>query len=86
VNRAARRPATPASTATERWHQNGFNLAEVIVIRDGPAPDGTRYVDGRHSIRVAVFEAVEDAEAACAAHNAALTPETDAWAYGGFCG
>ena len=36
------------------WHLNAFNLAEVIVIRDGAAPDGTKYIDGRHQERVAM--------------------------------
>lgn len=56
----------------ERWHQNGFNLCEVIIIRDGPAPDGKRYVDGRHQVRVALFERMEAAGWACADHNAAV--------------
>lgn len=56
----------------ERWHQNGFNLCEIIIIRDGPDPDGRRYVDGRHQIHVARFERIEDAAQACADHNVGL--------------
>lgn len=80
------KPATPAATTGETWHQNGFNACEVVVIRKGPAPNGTRYADGRHQIRVALFECVEDAAAACLAHNAPLAPPTEPWDYMGFCG
>lgn len=54
------------------WHQNGFNLCEVIIVRAGPAPDGKAYVDGRHQIRVAMFERIEDARHVCDLHNANL--------------
>lgn len=54
----------------ERWHRNGFNLCEVIIVRDGPAPDGQRYLDGRHQVRVALYDRMEDAERACNDHNA----------------
>lgn len=57
---------------TERWHQNGFNLCEVIIIRDGPDAQGRNYVDGRHQVRIALFERIEDAAQACADHNAGL--------------
>lgn len=53
----------------ERWHLNGFNLCEIIIIRDGPSPDGKRYLDGHHQIRVALFELIEDAYEACDSHN-----------------
>jgi hypothetical protein len=72
LNKIARKPAVPASTAAEYWHRNGYNVCEIIVIRDGPAPDGTKYIDGRHQISVAIFESAEDAEQACAEHNRAL--------------
>ncbi len=36
------------------WHINAYNKAEVIVIRDGAAPDGKTYIDGRHQERVAM--------------------------------
>jgi hypothetical protein len=81
MERSSHRAAAPASTSQETWHHAGL---EVFVIRTGAAPNGTRYVDGRHQIRVAVFEAPEDAKAACEAHNGTLRGET--WAYGGFCG
>ena len=54
---------------SEEWHQNGFNLCEVIVIRDGPDAQGRRYLDGRHQIRVALFERIEDAKEAVELHN-----------------
>lgn len=57
------------SSAAEEWHLNGFNLCEVIVIREGPAPDGKKYRDGRHQVRVALFENVEDARRAVYAAN-----------------
>lgn len=72
--RTAQRPATPTSTSQEQWHQNGLCPCEVIVTRPGPAPDGTRYADGRHAIRVAVFESEEDAREAVGAHNSPLVP------------
>lgn len=53
MNSNSHKPATPASTASEVWHQNGFNLCDVVVIRGGPAPDGTRYKDGHHHGRSA---------------------------------
>jgi hypothetical protein len=57
---------------TERWHQNGFNTWEVIIIRNGPDAQGHNYVDGRHQIHVAYHESAEAAAAACAEHNAEL--------------
>ena len=80
--RTAHRIDTLADTHNERWHQNGFNLCEVVVIRDGPAPDGTKYVDGRHQIHVATFAALEDAARAVRLHNEALcqpAPAEKAW-------
>jgi hypothetical protein len=62
----------PASTATETWQRKG---PEVFVERAGPAPDGTKYADGKHSIRVACFECEEDARLAVEQHNAALTSQ-----------
>lgn len=53
----------------EFWHINGFNLCEVIIIRDGPDAQGRRYVDGRHQIRVALFERIEDAAQAVEDYN-----------------
>lgn len=32
---------------------NGFNLAQIIKIKDGPDAKGQHYVDGRHSIIIA---------------------------------
>jgi len=52
------------------WSRNGFNLSQIIVVRDGPAPDGKTYVDGRHQITVADFQRIEDAEFAVTACNA----------------
>lgn len=57
---------------TERWHQNGFNLCEVIVIRDGPDDLGRHYVDGRHQISIARFATIEEARLACDEHNKEL--------------
>ena len=57
---------------TERWHLNGFNMSSVIVIRDGPDPQGRSYVDGRHQIEVARFDTVEEARRAVEERNAAL--------------
>jgi hypothetical protein len=57
---------------TERWHLNGFNMSEVIVIRDGPDQQGRRYVDGRHQISIAKFDTVEQAREFCDEHNAML--------------
>lgn len=57
---------------TERWHINGFNLSEVIVIRDGPDVKGHHYVDGRHQISIAKFDTAEEAREFCNQHNAAL--------------
>lgn len=56
----------------EQWHQNGFNLCEVIVIRSGPDAQGHAYRDGRHQVRVALFERMEDAAQACLDHNAGV--------------
>lgn len=72
MDRSSRKPAIPAATTSEYWHLNGFNMCEIIVIRDGPAPDGTKYVDGRHAISVAVFESVEDAALAVKRHNVTI--------------
>ena len=55
--------------ADETWHLNAFNMCEVIVIRDGPDAQGRRYLDGRHQIRVALFERIEDAKEAVELHN-----------------
>lgn len=60
----------------ERWHLNGFNLCEAIVIRDGPDDRGNHYRDGRHQIRVGLFGTVEDARRAVEEHNAALAPDS----------
>jgi hypothetical protein len=82
MQQSSHRAATPAPTSSETWHHAGL---EVFVIRTGAAPNGTRYVDGRHQIRVARFECAEDAKEAVERHNAALV-RTETWAYGGFCG
>lgn len=57
---------------TERWHLNGFNMSEVIVIRDGPDPQGRHYVDGRHQISIAKFDTIEQAREFCDEHNSKL--------------
>lgn len=57
---------------TERWHLNGFNLSEVIVIRDGPDAQGRNYVDGRHQISIAKFDTIEQARECCDQHNSQL--------------
>jgi hypothetical protein len=56
----------------ERWHLNGFNMSEVIVIRDGPDAQGHRYVDGRHQISIAKFDTIEQARKFCDQHSATL--------------
>lgn len=53
----------------ETWHLNGFNMTEVIVIRDGPDAAGKRYRDGRHQVKVADFQTMEDARRAVDAAN-----------------
>jgi hypothetical protein len=57
---------------TERWHLNGFNLCEAIVIRTGPDGQGRNYIDGRHQISVGRFDTVDEARRAVDEHNAAL--------------
>lgn len=57
---------------TERWHLNGFNMSEVIVIRDGADARGRHYVDGRHQISIAKFDTVEQAREFCNQHNSKL--------------
>jgi hypothetical protein len=86
LEKSAKKPLVPTCTKGEYWHLNGFNTCEVIVIRDGPAPDGTKYIDGRHQISVAIFEAQEDADAAVAAHNRELirsepVPQETEWSW-----
>jgi hypothetical protein len=54
----------------ERWDQNGFNLCEVIIVRDGPDAQGRRYIDGRHQVSVAHYDTPEAAKRACDEHNA----------------
>ncbi len=48
----------------DRWHLNGFNLCEVIVIHDGPDALGHTYIDGRHQHSIAIYPTIEDARAA----------------------
>ena len=36
------------------WAVNGYNLAEVIAIRNGPDAEGRSYIDGRHQVSVAI--------------------------------
>lgn len=62
---------------TERWHLNGFNMSEVIVIRDGPDPQGRRYVDGRHQISIAKCDTVEQARELCDQHNSEIVIVSD---------
>lgn len=62
----------PAGFVSERWHLNGFNLSEIIVIRDGPAPDGKTYLDGRHQLSVRHCATIDEARAAVDEHNAGL--------------
>lgn len=57
---------------TERWHLNGFNMCEVIVIREGPDPQGRHYVDGRHQISIAKFDTIEQSREFCEQHNSGL--------------
>lgn len=59
-------------STNERWHLNGFNLCEAIVIRDGPDALGRNYIDGRHQVQVGLFDTVEAARRAVEEHNAAL--------------
>lgn len=61
----------------ERWHLNGFNMSEVIVIRSGPDPQGRNYVDGRHQISVAKFDTTEQAREFCDQHNSKLEAVSD---------
>jgi hypothetical protein len=60
------------AAARERWDINGFNLAEVIVVRDGPDAQGHQYVDGRHQVSIAKFETADEARKFCDQHNAGL--------------
>lgn len=62
-------------SAPEKWHLNGFNLCEVIIIRDGPDAQGRHYIDGRHQVRVKLFEDIASASEAVHAHNSALAPQ-----------
>lgn len=64
----------PASTkfANETWHLNGFNMCEVIVIREGADARGHRYLDGRHQVRVALYEDMRAAADAVRQHNSNL--------------
>ena len=66
--------------ARETWHLNAFNMCEVIVIREGADARGHRYIDGRHQVRVHLYENVQAAANAVRQHNAALSAvaETDA--------
>jgi len=59
--------------ARETWHLNAFNMCEVIVIREGADARGHRYIDGRHQVRVHLYENVQAAANAVRQHNAALS-------------
>lgn len=63
--------------ASETWHLNAFNMCEVIVIREGAAARGYRYIDGRHQVRVHLYEDMRAAADAVRQHNAALTAVAD---------
>ena len=59
--------------ARETWHLNAFNMCEVIVIREGADARGHRYIDGRHQVRVHLYENVQAAANAVRQHNAELS-------------
>ena len=59
--------------ADETWHLNAFNMCEVIVIRDGADDRGHRYIDGRHQVRVALYDDMRAAADAVRQHNGTLT-------------
>jgi hypothetical protein len=59
----------PDISSYDRWHLNGFNTSQVIVIHDGPDALGRTYVDGRHQHVIADYETTEEARAACDRHN-----------------
>lgn len=67
------------SFANEVWHLNAFNMCEVIVIRDGADARGHGYIDGRHQVRVKLYEDMRSAHDAVRQHNLSLaakpTPE-----------
>ncbi len=56
----------------ETWHLNGFNMCEVIVIREGADGRGHLYLDGRHQVRVALYEDMRAAADAVRQHNSSL--------------
>lgn len=72
------------SFSDEVWHLNCFNMCEVIVIRDGADPRGHLYIDGRHQLRVNLYEDMRAARDAVRQHNLSLAvkpspvAETDA--------
>jgi hypothetical protein len=57
----------------DRWHLNGFNLCEVIVIHDGPDALGRNYADGRHQHSIAIFDTIDEARAAVERKNGQFT-------------
>ena len=59
--------------ARETWHLNAFNMCEVIVIREGADARGHRYINGRHQVRVHLYENVQAAANAVRQHNAELS-------------
>lgn len=65
----------------ETWHLNGFNMSQVIIIRDGPDDKGRSYTDGRHQVTVGDFATVRDAAAAvqCKAIVDKIIAERDTW-------
>lgn len=63
--------------ARETWHLNAFNMCEVIVIREGADARGHRYIDGRHQVRVHLYENVQAAANAVRQHNRAMTAVSD---------
>lgn len=65
-------------TNSDIWQIGSFPT-EVVVMRDGPAPDGTRYASGKHPVLVARFVTEEDAKAAVKDHN---EPTPQHWGHG----
>ena len=53
INKTPKKVQNPIPTTFEKWYNQDKN---IYVIRHGDAEDGTRYLDGMHSVLVATFE------------------------------
>lgn len=59
----------------EKWHVAAFDRAKVIVIHEGPGPDGRTYKDGLHQHTICICNN-EEGKAAEYGKFIAAAPET----------